>query len=291
MRTDDGRIDHLQRGVRHSASREPFQDHVPDATVGPPPKLPKDRVPVAEALRQVAPRCAGSHQPKHRVEHAAMIAWRPAAAAMDQERFEVRPLIVGHQSANQGCPPQRAALNQFAILASIGLSTRPKSVVNGLDVDASFKLNAGKISFSSKGVSIDGANVSVSGSVNYNPNGEHIAAVEVFLLRNLGYQSDELNKAAAIIYERDKDNPFFEYLANGRTPRMLQLILNKCPSLDQPSVSRFQWFPERGEELQKDRNKTAWAERIRSFVHQQRCARVFGHTSSIAFQKPSAHQR
>ena len=125
MRTDDGRIDHLQRGVRHSASREPFQDHVPDATVGPPPKLPKDRIPVAEALRQVAPWCAGSHQPKHRVEHAAMIAWRPAAAAMDQERFEVRPLIVGHQSANQGCPPQRAALNQFAILASIGLSTRP----------------------------------------------------------------------------------------------------------------------------------------------------------------------
>ena len=126
MRTDDGRIDHLQRGVRHSASRKPFQDHVPDATVGPPPKLPKDRVPVAEALRQVAPRCAGSHQPKHRVEHAAMIAWRPAAAAMDQKRFEVRPLIVGHQSANQGCPPQRAALNQFAILASIGLSTRPR---------------------------------------------------------------------------------------------------------------------------------------------------------------------
>jgi hypothetical protein len=131
MRTDDGRIDHLQRGVRHSASREPFQDHVPDATVGPPPKLPKDRVPVAEALRQVAPRCASSHQPKHRVEHAAMIAWRPAAAAMDQERFEVRPLIVGHQSANQGCPPQRAALNQFAILASIALSTRPNVEVLG----------------------------------------------------------------------------------------------------------------------------------------------------------------
>ena len=57
-----------------------------------------------------------------------MIAWRPAAAAMDQERFEVRPLIVGHQSANQGCPPQRAALNEFAILASIGLSTRPSLI-------------------------------------------------------------------------------------------------------------------------------------------------------------------
>jgi hypothetical protein len=47
------------------------------------------------------------------------------AAPMDQERFVVRPLIVGHQSANQGRSPQRAALNQFAILASRGLSTRP----------------------------------------------------------------------------------------------------------------------------------------------------------------------
>jgi len=128
MRPDDGRIDHLQRGVGQRASGERFQDHVPDAAVGPPPKLPKNRVPVAEFLRQVAPRCPGSHQPKHRVEHAAMVAWRSAATAMDQERFETRPLIVGHQSANQGCPPQRAALNQFAILASIGLSTRPNLV-------------------------------------------------------------------------------------------------------------------------------------------------------------------
>ena len=106
MRADDGRIDHLQRGVRHSAFREPFQDYVPNATVGPPPKLPKNRVPVAEFLRQIAPRCAGSHQPKHRVEHAAVVAWWPSAAAMDQEWFEVRPLIVGHQSANQGCLPK-----------------------------------------------------------------------------------------------------------------------------------------------------------------------------------------
>jgi len=85
MRPDDGRIDHLQRGVGQRASGERFQDHVPDAAVGPPPKLPKNRVPVAEFLRQVAPRCPGSHQPKHRVEHAAMVAWRSAATAMDQE--------------------------------------------------------------------------------------------------------------------------------------------------------------------------------------------------------------
>jgi len=124
MRPDDGRIDHLQRGVGHAASGERFQHHVPDAAVGPPAKLPKDRVPVAEFLRQVAPRHARSHHPNHGVKHKAMVPWR-RPAAMEQERFEIRPLIVGHQSANQGCSPQRAALNQLAIPASISLSTRP----------------------------------------------------------------------------------------------------------------------------------------------------------------------
>ena len=112
MRTDDGRIDHLQGGIGHSASSERFQDHVPDAADGPAPKLPKDRIPVAEFLRQVAPRRSRSHQPKYRVEYAAMVA-RPPTAAMDQERFEIRPLIVGHQSANQGCSPAKSSLESI----------------------------------------------------------------------------------------------------------------------------------------------------------------------------------
>lgn len=124
MRTNDGRINHLQRGVGHAASGERFQHHVPDAAVGPPAKLPKNRVPVAKFLRKVAPRRARSHHPKHGVEHAAMVPWRPPAM-MDQERFETRPLIVGHQSANHGRSPQRAALNQLAIPPSMALSTRP----------------------------------------------------------------------------------------------------------------------------------------------------------------------
>jgi hypothetical protein len=104
MCSNDGRIDHLHRGIAGTASSQRVEDHIPDATIGPSPKLPKDRVPVAELLRQIAPRRPGSHQPKHRVEHAAMIA-RPTAAATDQERFKIRPLIVGHQSANQGRSP------------------------------------------------------------------------------------------------------------------------------------------------------------------------------------------
>jgi len=104
MSPNDGRIDHLQCRITCVASGERFQDHIPDATVGPAPKLAKDRIPIAEFLRHIAPRRTGSHEPKHRVEHAAMIA-RRTAAATDQERFEIRPLIVGHQSANQGRSP------------------------------------------------------------------------------------------------------------------------------------------------------------------------------------------
>jgi hypothetical protein len=64
-----------------------LQDHIPDATIGPSPKLPKDRIQLPNSSgrsRQVAP--------------------------------------VRHQSANQGCP----ALNQFAIPPSIDLSTPPR---------------------------------------------------------------------------------------------------------------------------------------------------------------------
>src|SRR5438128_9398953 len=129
MRADDGCIDHLQSRVTHSASSECLQDHIPQAAVGPPTELTKDRIPVAKFLRQIAPGRAGSHQPKHRVEHAAMIA-RWSATTPYQERLEIRPLIVGHQSANHRRSPQRAALNQFAIPASIDLSTRPNPDAN-----------------------------------------------------------------------------------------------------------------------------------------------------------------
>jgi hypothetical protein len=118
MRANDGGIHHLQQRASYTAAAESLQDHIPDAAVGPAPKLSEDRIPVAELLRQIAPRRTGSHQPKHRVEYAAMIARRPPAAT-DQKRFETRPLIVGHQSTNQGRPPQRAALNQFEIPPSI----------------------------------------------------------------------------------------------------------------------------------------------------------------------------
>jgi hypothetical protein len=154
-----------------------------------------------------------------------------------------------------------ARLAQFIALVN--------SVVDSVDVDdIKFNIDIGKLVYDKGEFRIEGANVIATGDVTYNPNGEHIAAVEVFLLRNLGYQSAELNAAADFAWLRDKDNPFFEYLAHSpRRQRMLELFNKsdktpngKCPSRAQPSVVRFQWFPERGEEIQKGRDKTAWAE-------------------------------
>jgi hypothetical protein len=78
MRTHDGRINHLQCRIGQAAAGERLQHHIPDATVSPAAELPKDRIPVAKLLRQIAPRRAGSHQPKHPVEHTAMVARRTA---------------------------------------------------------------------------------------------------------------------------------------------------------------------------------------------------------------------
>ena len=130
MRTNDGRIDHLQGSVAQSASSERLKDHIPDAAVGPPPKLPKDRVPIAEFLRQVAPRCAGSHQPEHRVEHATMVA-RRSAATTDQKRSKYAHSSSVISPRIKAALP--AALNQFTFPASTDLSTRPRCLIPGFD--------------------------------------------------------------------------------------------------------------------------------------------------------------
>jgi hypothetical protein len=138
------------------------------------------------------------------------------------------------------------------------------AVVNSFDlIDVSkFKLENGKIVYDDGNVRVEDATVTILHPIKYNPNGEHIAAVEIFLLRNLGYHSEQLRQAASYAYQRDGSNPFFDYLVNQRT-LMLDNILDKekgkCPSLNKPSVKRFQWFPERGEELQPN-GQTAWIE-------------------------------
>src|SRR6202012_6136545 len=85
---NDGRIAPLPREHARATSGERVQDDIPNAAIGPASKLPKDRVPISKLFRKVAPRDAGTYQPKHRVEHSAMIARRTTTSS-DQERFEI----------------------------------------------------------------------------------------------------------------------------------------------------------------------------------------------------------
>lgn len=129
---------------------------------------------------------------------------------------------------------------EIVLVNSVVDSVDPKGFA--VDVD-------GKFTYVGNGWRIEDGAVTMTGQFNYNDNGEHIAAVEVFLLRLLGYSGRQLAQASNFAYQRDGFNPFFDYLVNDRA-RMLQMLVGpsgKCPTFDKPSTRRFQWFPERGE--------------------------------------------
>lgn len=135
------------------------------------------------------------------------------------------------------------------------------AVVDSLDPKG-FKVSLdGKFVYEGNGWRIEDGVITVTGHLDYNDNGEHIVAVELFLLRLLGYSGRQLAQASNFAYQRDGYNPFFDYLANDR-PRMLQMLVGpsgKCPTFDKPSTKRYQWFPERGEGPQPH-GGPAWVE-------------------------------
>ena len=84
-----------------------LQHDIPHARLAPAAELPPDRIPVAECLRQVAPRCACAADPQYSVDHAPTIGCRSPAAwrRVRQERRDDRPLFVRHQTASHNQPP------------------------------------------------------------------------------------------------------------------------------------------------------------------------------------------
>jgi hypothetical protein len=115
MRMDDGRIDHLQRGVGHSASSEPFQDHVPDAAVGPPPRLPKDFASSSRfsaARRQCGRSRHGRSLPSSPVKPIGLVndQWRGAAGYVDrilrdEKSAATQPLLLRGGGGSFALPP------------------------------------------------------------------------------------------------------------------------------------------------------------------------------------------
>ncbi|TIX16344.1 MAG: hypothetical protein E5V46_02955 [Mesorhizobium sp.] len=80
----------------------------------------------------------------------------------------------------------------------------------------------------------------------------HNTMVEVMLLEDWGFGSQELNEAAARVLAiseggaMEGDNPFFEYVAHRASDRMIELALRKCPPvLPNDTHPRREWMWER----------------------------------------------
>jgi hypothetical protein len=73
----------------------------------------------------------------------------------------------------------------------------------------------------------------------------HLAAVEIFLLELSGLASQSTRLGAQFLALREPRNPFFVFLAEGKTQRVINLVLDLCPSPQKPSLDKTQWAWER----------------------------------------------
>ena len=76
----------------------------------------------------------------------------------------------------------------------------------------------------------------------------HLVAVELLLRQKTNSYSDKLARAAQNLAERQPNNPYFEYVANGQTEKAARIALEKCP-LELKHI-RKQWAWQRAESEQ-----------------------------------------
>lgn len=84
----------------------------------------------------------------------------------------------------------------------------------------------------------------------------HLVGVELFLRQLTNAYSSSLENAANTLVSREPYNPFFEYIAKGKTQRAAQLTLDKCPSI--LNHTRKQWAWQRTESEQAWRQSKGW---------------------------------
>jgi uncharacterized protein YecT (DUF1311 family) len=92
----------------------------------------------------------------------------------------------------------------------------------------------------------------------------HKVAVRAYLLQKFGMNDPNLQRATNLLASRQPENPFFKYLASGRSPSILSLVNEKCPSATHKSTNKFQWTWERSDQENnkidegKQPNKHSW---------------------------------
>lgn len=94
MGADNGGID--DQILKVWIIRESLEDGMPDTLTAPSAKAAESAVPGAEELRQVAPRCAGAHNPKDGFQKEAIVSPGGAAAVgtPDDMGFDPLPLCI-----------------------------------------------------------------------------------------------------------------------------------------------------------------------------------------------------
>jgi hypothetical protein len=73
----------------------------------------------------------------------------------------------------------------------------------------------------------------------------HLAAVEIFLMKQLGDSSPYIKDGGVLLANRDNGNPFFLYLSEGPSAQVRSLVLSECPSPGAPPTKKRQWSWER----------------------------------------------
>ena len=86
----------------------------------------------------------------------------------------------------------------------------------------------------------------------------HLLGVEALLKKRVGAESSAVTKATALLYERQPENPFFAYLAQGASPELEMRVDTLCPVIGDASTARNQWSWERDTTEQAWRNSMGW---------------------------------
>jgi hypothetical protein len=86
----------------------------------------------------------------------------------------------------------------------------------------------------------------------------HLAAVGVFLAQRAGLDTPKLRHAAATIATREPENPFFQFLSEGKTDAVRSKLLATCPAPERPSGFRFQWTWEREPNIESWKESMYW---------------------------------
>lgn len=84
----------------------------------------------------------------------------------------------------------------------------------------------------------------------------HLIAVELYLRRALNTWSSKIQLGADKLATRQKENPFFEYIAHGSTKYAAELTLRYCPSLKPDKA--HQWFIQRDMNEEAYKNSMGW---------------------------------